>query len=60
MGLIDVDKVKHYIQKLMKNGIGPDRLTMKTDHLTQAIKYGIKGKLIDSNTARETIDSFSA
>ena len=60
VGLIDVDMVKQYIQKLMKNGIGPDRLTMKTDHLTQAIKYGIKVKLIDSNTARETIDRFSA
>ena len=37
--LIDVDKVKQYIQNLMKDEIGPDRLTMKTDHLTQALKY---------------------
>ena len=33
---------------------------MKTDHPTQVIKYGMKVKLIDSNTARETIDRFSA
>ena len=59
-GLIDEDKVKQYIQKLMKDGIGPDRLTTKNDHLTQAIKYGIKVKLIDSNTAHENIDKFSA
>ena len=55
-----MDKVKQYIQKLMKDEIGPDRLTMKTDHPTQVIKYGMKVKLIDSNTARETIDRFSA
>ena len=58
-GLIDVNKVKQYIQKLTKDGIGPDRLTTKTDRLTQAVEYGIGDKLIDSNTAREAIDRFS-
>ena len=54
-----MNKVKQYIQKLTKDRIGPDQLTMKTDCLTQAVKYGIGDKLIDSNTAREAIDRFS-
>ena len=58
-GLIDVNKVKQYIQKLTKDRIGLDQLTTKTDRLTQAVKYGTRDKLIDSNTAHEAIDRFS-
>ena len=55
-----MDKVKQYIKKLTKDGIGPDGLTTKTERLTQAVKYGIRVKLIDCNTAREAIDRLSA
>ena len=58
--LINVDKVKDYIQKLTKDGIGPDGLTTKTYRLTLAVKYGMRVKLLDSNAAREAIDRFSA
>lgn len=59
-GLINVDKMKDYIQKLTTDGIGPDGLTTKTNRLTLAVKYGIRVKLLDSIAAREAIDRFSA